>query len=77
MQHLAKIGFEKYFPYRMMKTGSSEPVYEKYLPKAIGITLVSSTTSEGGPKPLRPSNPRHLHDRETHHLCRCRLCQPH
>jgi len=34
--HLAKIGFEKYF-IRKMKTGSSEPVYEKYLLKALGI----------------------------------------
>ena len=35
--HLAKIAFEKYFLYKM-KTGSSEPVYEKYVLKAIGIT---------------------------------------
>jgi sulfide:quinone oxidoreductase len=34
--HLAKIGFEKYF-LRKMKTGNSEPVYEKYLLKALGI----------------------------------------
>ena len=34
--HLAKIGFEKYF-IRKMKTGSSEPIYEKYLLKALGI----------------------------------------
>jgi len=34
--HLAKIGFEKYF-LRKMKTGSSEPIYEKYLLKALGI----------------------------------------
>jgi sulfide:quinone oxidoreductase len=34
--HYAKIGFEKYF-LRKMKTGSSEPVYEKYLLKALGI----------------------------------------
>ena len=34
--HLAKIGFEKYF-IRKMKSGSSEPVYEKYLLKALGI----------------------------------------
>jgi sulfide:quinone oxidoreductase len=34
--HLAKIGFEKYF-IRKMKTGNSEPVYEKYVLKALGI----------------------------------------
>jgi sulfide:quinone oxidoreductase len=34
--HYAKIAFEKYF-LRKMKTGSSEPVYEKYLLKALGI----------------------------------------
>ena len=34
--HLAKIAFEKYFM-RKMKTGNSEPVYEKYVLKALGI----------------------------------------
>ena len=34
--HLAKIAFEKYFM-RKMKTGVSEPVYEKYVLKALGI----------------------------------------
>jgi sulfide:quinone oxidoreductase len=34
--HLAKIGFEKYFM-RKMKTGNSEPIYEKYVLKALGI----------------------------------------
>ena len=34
--HLAKIGFEKYF-LRKMKAGNSEPVYEKYVLKALGI----------------------------------------
>jgi sulfide:quinone oxidoreductase len=34
--HVAKIGFEKYF-LRKMKKGTSEPVYEKYLLKALGI----------------------------------------
>ena len=33
--HLAKIAFEKYFM-RKMKTGTSEPVYEKYVLKAAG-----------------------------------------
>jgi sulfide:quinone oxidoreductase len=34
--HLAKIGFEKYF-LRKMKKGTSEPLYEKYVMKAIGV----------------------------------------
>jgi sulfide:quinone oxidoreductase len=34
--HVAKIAFEKYF-LRKMKRGSSEPVYEKYVLKALGI----------------------------------------
>ncbi|MDA8092551.1 MAG: FAD/NAD(P)-binding oxidoreductase [Betaproteobacteria bacterium] len=34
--HLAKIAFEKYF-IRKMKTGNSEPIYEKYVLKALGI----------------------------------------
>jgi sulfide:quinone oxidoreductase len=34
--HLAKIAFEKYFIHKM-KTGNSDPVYEKYVLKALGI----------------------------------------
>jgi sulfide:quinone oxidoreductase len=34
--HVAKIAFEKYFM-RKMKKGSSEPIYEKYVLKALGI----------------------------------------
>lgn len=34
--HYAKIGFEKYF-IRKMKAGTSEPIYEKYMLKALGI----------------------------------------
>ena len=34
--HLAKIAFEKYF-IRKMKSGTSEPIYEKYVLKALGI----------------------------------------
>lgn len=34
--HLAKIAFEKYFMLKM-KTGNSEPIYEKYVLKALGI----------------------------------------
>ncbi|OIQ67207.1 hypothetical protein GALL_512160 [mine drainage metagenome] len=34
--HLAKIAFEKYF-IRKMKKGNSEPIYEKYVMKLIGL----------------------------------------
>lgn len=34
--HLAKIAFEKYFMHKM-KTGTAEPVYEKYILKGLGI----------------------------------------
>ena len=34
--HLAKIAYEKYFM-RKLKTGTSEPIYEKYVLKALGI----------------------------------------
>jgi sulfide:quinone oxidoreductase len=39
--HLAKIGFEKYF-IRKMKKGTSEPAYEKYVMKAIGVEKLKS-----------------------------------
>jgi len=35
--HLAKIAFEKYF-IRNMKSGNSEPIYQKYIMKMLGIT---------------------------------------
>ncbi|WP_138381105.1 NAD(P)/FAD-dependent oxidoreductase [Luteithermobacter gelatinilyticus] len=34
--HLAKLAFEKYF-LRKMKKGTSEPIYEKYILKALGV----------------------------------------
>jgi len=34
--HLAKIAYEKYFLYKM-RNGSSEPIYEKYILKLLGI----------------------------------------
>ena len=34
--HLAKVAFEKYFMYKM-RNGTSEPIYEKYLLKALGV----------------------------------------
>jgi sulfide:quinone oxidoreductase len=39
--HLAKVAFEKYFM-RKMRTGSTEPVYEKYVLKALGILRLKS-----------------------------------
>ena len=42
--HLAKIAFEKYF-IRKMKKGTSEPVYEKYILKALGIEKLDSRDS--------------------------------
>jgi sulfide:quinone oxidoreductase len=43
--HLAKIAFEKYFLYKM-KTGSSEPVYEKYVLGALGVTRLMRRSDE-------------------------------
>lgn len=37
--HLAKIAFEKYFLYKM-RHGTSEPIYEKYVLKALGIERI-------------------------------------
>lgn len=34
--HLAKVAFEKYFLFKM-RHGTSEPIYEKYVMKALGI----------------------------------------
>jgi sulfide:quinone oxidoreductase len=34
--HLAKVAFEKYFMYKM-RNGTSEPIYEKHVLKALGI----------------------------------------
>ena len=41
--HLAKIAFEKYFLFKM-RHGTSEPVYEKYVLKALGIERLKSET---------------------------------
>lgn len=38
--HYAKIAFERYFM-RKMKTGNSDPVYEKYVLKALGIVRLA------------------------------------
>jgi sulfide:quinone oxidoreductase len=42
--HLAKVAFEKYF-IRKMKKGSSEPLYEKYMLKALGIERLKPSAS--------------------------------
>ena len=42
--HVAKIAFEKYF-LRKMRTGKSEPIYEKYVMQALGIVRVKPTPS--------------------------------
>ena len=39
--HYAKVAFEKYF-IRKMKRGSSEPIYEKYVLKALGIDRIKT-----------------------------------
>lgn len=39
--HLAKVAYEKYF-LRKMRVGNSEPIYEKYVMKALGIVRVSN-----------------------------------
>ena len=41
--HLAKVAFEKYF-LRKMRTGNTEPVYEKYVMKALGIERLKPGT---------------------------------
>jgi sulfide:quinone oxidoreductase len=43
--HYAKVAFEKYF-IRKMKKGTSEPFYEKFVLKAIGVVRLKDT-----PKP--------------------------
>jgi sulfide:quinone oxidoreductase len=40
--HLAKVAFERYFM-RKMRKGSSEPIYEKYVMKALGIVKLKSS----------------------------------
>jgi sulfide:quinone oxidoreductase len=35
--HWSKIAFEKYFLYKMRR-GDSEPLYEKYMLKVMGVT---------------------------------------
>ena len=46
--HLAKVGFEKYFMYKM-KHGTAEPVYEKHVLKALGIERLEHLTEQQKP----------------------------
>ncbi|MFA7320478.1 MAG: FAD/NAD(P)-binding oxidoreductase [Dokdonella sp.] len=39
--HLAKVAFEKYY-LRKMRTGNTDPIYEKYVMKALGIERLKS-----------------------------------
>ncbi|MBI1424784.1 MAG: NAD(P)/FAD-dependent oxidoreductase [Gammaproteobacteria bacterium] len=43
--HLAKVAFEKYF-IRKMKKGTSEPLYEKYILKAMGIVKLKDKVQQ-------------------------------
>lgn len=47
--HVAKVAFEKYFLAKM-RSGNSEPIYEKYIMKALGIERVKPprTGTDGG-----------------------------
>jgi sulfide:quinone oxidoreductase len=44
--HLAKVAFEKYFMAKM-RSGTSEPIYEKYVMKALGIERIKPGTGAG------------------------------
>lgn len=43
---MAKLAFEKYFLYKM-RCGTSEPIYEKYVMKALGIERIKPCTGTG------------------------------
>lgn len=45
--HQAKIGFEKYF-LRKMRKGSTDPVFERFVLKALGITKLEETQKKTG-----------------------------
>ncbi|MBN2752362.1 MAG: hypothetical protein JXQ84_06605, partial [Rhodospirillaceae bacterium] len=51
--HVAKIAFEKYFLHKI-RAGTSEPIFEKYVLKALGITKLKDkilhTVPEEDPK---------------------------
>ncbi len=45
--HLAKVAFEKYFMHKI-RSGKSDPIYEKYVMKALGIERLKPGTQPGG-----------------------------
>ena len=51
--HLAKVGFEKYFLYKM-RHGTSEPIYEKYIMGLLGIERLKARKSS--PPPIPPQS---------------------
>jgi sulfide:quinone oxidoreductase len=44
--HVAKVGFEKYFLYKM-RHGTSEPIYERYILGLLGIERLKHDTAKG------------------------------
>ena len=48
--HLAKVAFEKYYM-RKVRNGNTEPVYEKYVLKALGILRLKSMTLSVAARP--------------------------
>jgi sulfide:quinone oxidoreductase len=48
--HLAKVAFEKYFMLKI-RSGNTEPVYEKYVMKALGIERLKPATQPGATPP--------------------------
>ena len=46
--HLAKVAFEKYFM-RKMATGNTEPIYEKYVLKVLGIERLKPDSHDQNP----------------------------
>ncbi len=48
--HVAKVAFEKYFMYKM-RNGTSEPIYEKYVLKALGIQRLDPPPPGAAPAP--------------------------
>jgi sulfide:quinone oxidoreductase len=47
--HYAKIGFEKYFLYKM-RNGTSEPIYEKHVMGLLGIERLKEPVTDQGEK---------------------------
>ncbi|MBS0356950.1 MAG: FAD-dependent oxidoreductase [Proteobacteria bacterium] len=50
--HLAKVAFEKYFLHKV-KAGTSEPIYEKYILKALGILRLEGKPLNGEKSEVR------------------------